>query len=101
MKRKEWRDTEKRSFWNDGGDGLTDSSCSIAARVCFYPLTLTETSERLFAGEKNIPGCLWPNFNLSWRKISQVVKSNICCLQEPSSESERLWSGNNLSTILK
>lgn len=27
---------------------FTGSSCSIAARVCFYPLTLTETSERQF-----------------------------------------------------
>lgn len=45
-KRWEWKDAESAGFWNDGGDCVTGSSCSIAACVPFYPLTLTKRNRR-------------------------------------------------------
>lgn len=41
-KRWEWKVVESAGFWNNGGDCVTGSSCSIAACVPFYPLTLTK-----------------------------------------------------------
>lgn len=47
-KRWDWNNAENAGFWNDGGDCVTGSNCSIAAFVHFYPKTLKETPERLF-----------------------------------------------------
>ncbi len=72
----EWR------WWLCHRQQLFDSS------MCpFLPANLNkEKSER-------------PSEEKSWRKISQKVTSNICHLQKPSSESERLWRRSGPKTI--
>lgn len=77
-KRWEWKDAESAGFWNDGGDLCHRQQLFDSSMCPFLPANLNkEKSER-------------PSEEKSWRKISQEVTSNICHLQKPSSESERL-----------